>query len=83
MQGFKNLLEVKTHTHTHMPHGENDIQPCLIICDPIDCSLPRSSVHMILQVRILKRVSISFSRASFQPRDQTRVSCIAGGFFTV
>ena len=41
-----------------------------------------SSVHGISQERILEWAAISFSRASSQPRDQTRVSCIAGRFFT-
>ena len=50
------------------------------ICDPMDCS-PGSSVHGILQARILEWVAIPFSRASFQPRDRTRVSHIAGRFF--
>ena len=45
-------------------------------------SLLGSSVHEILQARILERVAISFSRASSQPRDRTRVSSIAGEFFT-
>ena len=45
-------------------------------CDPMDCSPPASSVHGILQARILEQVAISSSRASSQPRDQTRVSCI-------
>ena len=45
-------------------------------------SLLGSSVHEILQARILERVAISFSRGSSQPRDRTRVSCIAGEFFT-
>ena len=40
------------------------------------------TVHGILQVRIQKRVAVPFSRGSSQPRDQTQVSCIAGGFFT-
>ena len=47
------------------------------------CSLPGSSVQGILQVRILEWVAIPFSRGSSWPRDWTRVSCIAGGFFTV
>ena len=51
--------------------------------DPMDCSLPGSSVHGILQARILEWVAIPFSRGSFQPKDPTRVSCIAGRFFTV
>ena len=52
------------------------------LSDPMDCGPPGSSVHGILQARILAWVAISFSRRSFQPRDQTWVSCIAGGFFT-
>ena len=47
----------------------------------MDCSLPGSSVHGVLQARILKWVAISFGRGSFQPRDQNHVSCIAGRFF--
>ena len=49
---------------------------------PHDCSLPDSSVHGILQVRILKWVAISFSRGSSCPRDGTQASCITGRFFT-
>ena len=61
-------------------------QSCLTLCDPVVCSLPASSVHGISQARILEWIAISFSRESFQPRDQTHVSCvscIAGGFFTL
>ena len=50
--------------------------------DPVDCSPPGSSVHGILQARILEWVVISFSRGSSQPRDWTQVSCLAGRFFT-
>ena len=46
-----------------------------LFCDPIDCSLPGSSVHGISQARILEWVAISFSRGSSWPRDKTRVSC--------
>ena len=49
----------------------------------MDCSPPGSSVEGILQARLLKWVAIPFSRVSSQPRDQTRVSGIAGGFFTI
>jgi len=48
-------------------------QSCSTLCDPMDCQ--GSSVHGILQARILEWVAIPFSRASFQPRDQTHVSC--------
>jgi len=49
----------------------------------MDYSPPGSSVHGILQARILEWIAIPFSRGSFQPRNQTQVSCIAGRFFTV
>ena len=49
-------------------------QLCLTLCDPTDCSPPGSSVHGILQARILQWVAIPFSRGSSQPRDQTQVS---------
>ena len=49
----------------------------------MDCNPPGSSVPGILQARILEWVAIPFSRGSFWPRDQTQVSCIAGGFFTI
>ena len=55
----------------------------LTLCDPMDCSLPGSSVHGIFQARVLEWVAISFSRWSSQPRDQTRVSHIAGRRFTI
>ena len=57
-------------------------QLCLTLCDPMDCSSPGSSVHGILQARILEWVAVSFSRESSQPRDWTQVSCTAGRFFT-
>ena len=48
----------------------------------MDCSPPGSSVHGILQARILEWVAISFSRGSSWPRNWTQVSCIAGRFLT-
>ena len=59
----------------------SDSQSCPSLCDPMDCSLPGSFIHVILQARILEWVAISF-RGSSQPRDQTYISCLAGGFFT-
>ena len=55
----------------------------LSLCDPRDCCLPASSVPGILQARTLDWVAIFFSRGSFQPRDQTQVSCITGRFSTI
>ena len=48
-------------------------QSCLTLCDPMDCSLPGSSLHGIPQIRILEWVAIPFSRGSSQSRDWTRV----------
>ena len=52
-------------------------QLCLTLCDPMDCSLPGSSVHGIIPARILEWVAISSSRGSSQPRDRTHISCIS------
>ena len=46
-------------------------------CNSMDCSLPGSSAHGILQARILQWVALSFSRGSSQSRDRTQVSCVA------
>ena len=48
----------------------------------LDCILPGSSVRGILQARILEGVAIPLSRGSSSSRYQTRISCVAGGFFT-
>ena len=52
----------------------------LFLCEPMNVSPPGSSVHGILQAKILEWVATPFSRGSSQPRDQTRVSCIASRF---
>ena len=58
-------------------------QSCLTLCNPMDCSLPGSSVHGIFQARILECISISFSRVSSSPRDWNQVSYIVGRCFTI
>ena len=64
--------------------SENEIvQLYLTLFDPMDCSLPGSSVHRIFQARVLEWAAISLSRGSSQPRDQTWVSCITDRCFTV
>ena len=56
---------------------------CLTLCNPMDRSPPVSSSHGILGIaRIPEWVAISSSRRSSRPRDWTRVSCLAGRFFT-
>ena len=49
--------------------GGEVAQLCLTLCDPMDCSLSGSSVHGILQARILEWVAISLSRGASRPRD--------------
>ena len=56
-------------------------QSSLTLCDPVDYSLSGSSVHGILQARILEWVAICFSRGSFWPRNRTWVSCTAGRLY--
>ena len=58
-------------------------QSCPTFCDPMDCSLPGSSLHGILQARVLEWGAISFSRGSSWPRDWTRVSHIPGRYFNL
>ena len=84
--------------HYHIPGGMNSqeeffwgkrqcvwlvAQLCPTPCNLMDYSPPGSSVHGILQARILEWVALPSSRGSSQPRDWTQVSCIAGGFFTI
>ena len=63
----------------HLRDGEVKVkvaQYCQTLWDPMD-----STVHAILQARILEWVAFPFSRGSSQPRDGTQISHIAGGFF--
>ena len=53
-------------------------QLCPTLRDPMDCSPPGSSVHGILQARILQWVAMPSSRGSFRPRDKTWVFCSVG-----
>ena len=76
---LRNLKEEKSKLES-----ESEVaQSCPTLCDPVVCSLPGSSVHGILQARILEWVAISFSRGSSRPRDRTRVSHIAGRHFNL
>ena len=77
-----------TYTHTHT-HTYIYICACLVAqsmsdSDPMDCSSPSgTSVHGILQTKILEWVAIPFSRGSSWPRDWTGVPCVTGRFFTI
>ena len=52
-------------------------QPPLTLCNPIDCSPPGSSVHGMLQARILEWLAMPFSRGSSGPRDGTHISYVS------
>ena len=56
---------------------------CPTLCDARNYSPPGSSVHGILQARILEWVTIPFSRGSSWPKDRIQVSCNAGRFLTI
>ena len=58
-------------------------QPCLTLCSPMNCSLPGSFVHGILQVRILEWVAMPSSRGSFPPKDRNWFSHTASRCFTI
>ena len=62
--------KIRTQLSNHMKSVKVLVtQLCLTLCNPMDCSPPGSSVHGILQARILEWVAISFSRGSSRPRD--------------
>ena len=76
--------EMVSHEKGHsISGGSGDlVTKSVWLCNLMDCSLLGSSVHEIYQLRILEWVAISFSMGSSQLRDWTRVSCLAGGFYT-
>ena len=64
------FLYSPTLTSIHESENESQVaQSCPTLCDPMDCSLPGSSVHGIFQARVLKWVVISFSKGSSHPED--------------
>ena len=70
------------HLSRKRKKGGSESHSVMSVCDPMDCSLPGSSIHGILQARILEWVAIPFSQRSSLPRNRTLVSCIANRFFT-
>ena len=80
----KRVTSVCVCTHTHMHVCVLVAQSCPTLFNPMAYRPSGSSVHGILEARILEWVAIPFSRDSFQPRNLTQVSCIsctAGKFF--
>ena len=81
---YARLVNYKTIAVNAIFESESEVaQSCLTLCNPMDCSPPGSSLHGILQARLLEWVAISFSRVSSQPRDRTQVSRIAGRRFNL
>ena len=81
---LRNWFYLRLPWFLQIKKSESEVaQPCLTLCDPMDCSLPGSSIHEIFQARVLEWVAISFSRGSSRPRDRTQVSCIAGKRFII
>ena len=78
--------DIQSEIHSVSPLKQCRLaQLCLTLWDPIDCSLPGSSVHAILQARIKEWVAIPFSRGSSQARDQCQSLAspvLSDGFFT-
>ena len=80
-KNFKNSTKFPASLHIE---SESEVaQSCPTLCDPMDCSLPGSSVHGIFQAIVLEWVAISFSSGSSRPRDGTQVSRIVDRRFTI
>ena len=68
------VTDICSGSSTHILCAARSVaQSCLTLRDPMDCSPPGSSVHGILQARMLEWVALPSSRGSSQPRDQTQV----------
>ena len=65
------------HIYTPCYMFAKSLQSCQTLCDPMDCSPPGSSVHGVLQARILEWVAVPSSRGSSWPRDRTHVSWVS------
>ena len=81
--GFMGLQRVRHNWVTELNWTELNVylilclsvsKSCPTLCDPMDCSSPGSSVHAILQARILEWIAIPFWRSSW-PRDQNYLPC--------
>ena len=82
---YPEYIKNSKHNNKKSEESESEVaQSCPTLCNPVDGSLPGSSVHGILQARVLEWVAISFSRGSSRPRDQTWVfSHTVGRRFTL
>ena len=82
LSDFKSMTIWAGTTHPLWYLHAKWLQLYLTLCDAMDCSPPGSSVHGILQARILEWIAMPSSRDSSRPRDQIHVSSLAGRLFT-
>ena len=73
---FSNVLSLLFHLRV------KSLQWCLTLCDPTDCSPPGSSVHGILQAKLLERVAMKGTLLTQEPNPSLMSLVLAGGFFT-
>ena len=68
---YVNVTTLKPESKEPLKGEESEVKSLIWVrlCDPMDCSLPGSSIHGISQARILEWLAISFSRRSSRPRD--------------
>ena len=76
---FPSVVSFPSATFPPGAHAQS-LRSCLTLCDPMDWSLPGSSLHGILLARIPEWVAMPSSRGPSQLRDKTHI-CIAGRFF--
>ena len=81
VQAYTNHNSYTTYVYDCM-QACSVVQSCPTLCNPTDCSPPGSSIHGILQARILEWVVICSSRGSSWPRDWTQVSWVTDRFLT-
>ena len=82
-KGQSKTVTICRYLTLHTNEMNEVAQSCPTLCDPMDCSLPGSSVHGNFQARVLEWAATSFSKGSSWPRDQTWISCVSGRHFTL
>ena len=72
---FKRIQDINRIPLCNVVHAK--LLQCPTLCNPVDCIPPGSSVHGILQARILEWFAMLSSKVSSRPRDQTHVSYVS------
>ena len=77
MTYLSDVMFIPVYEDEKVKESESEVaQSCPTLCNPMNFSPPGSSLHGILQARVLEWVAITFSRVSSRPRNQTQVACI-------